>query len=271
MTTSPERSVALIGPGRAGVTVVAALVVAGWQVSAVAGRSVDAPSVVATAARFGARPRPVASAADGADLVVIAVPDREIAAIAEIIGARVAPSTLVLHLAGAVGLGPLAGLPARVGALHPLQTMPLRMTMARERAAPVLQGAWAAVAGDDQVADLAREMGLVPFGVADEDRASYHAAACIASNHLVALLAQVEACTDVPLAAFLPLVHATIANVADLGPEAALTGPVARGDAATVRSHLDAIPATELPAYVALARRAAVIAGREPDLDGVLS
>ncbi len=265
MTGGLDRSLALIGPGRAGTTVTSALVAAGWRVEAVAGRRADADSVVAAATRFGARAATVAAAAASADLVVIAVPDREIAAVAQAMAPAVAPSTLVLHLSGATGLDVFAGLSCRVGALHPLHTMP-----GRDAPGGSLTGVGAAVAGDPEVADLAREIGMVPFPVRDEERASYHAAACIASNHLVALLAQVDACTDVPLDAFMPLIRATLANVGDLGPAAALTGPVARGDVETVRAHLAAIPAAERPAYVALARRAAVLAGRDPDLEGVL-
>ncbi len=266
MSDVPGRSLALVGPGRAGSTVAAALVDAGWRVRAVAGRRVDADSVVAGAARFGAPAVTVEQAGAAVDLVVIAVPDREIAGVASAMAATVATATLVVHLSGATGVDALAALPCRVGALHPLQTMP-----GGDGRADALAGAGAAVAGDPEVADLARQMGMTPFAVRDDERASYHAAACIASNHLVALLAQVDACTDVPLDAFLPLICASVANVAELGAEAALTGPVARGDVDTVRSHLVAIPEGERPAYVALARRAAVLAGRDPDLGGVLA
>ena len=92
--------------------------------------------------------------------------------------------------------------------------------------------------------------------VDDEHRAAYHAAACIASNHLVALLGQVErvaATAGVPLAAYLDLVRQTVDNVAALGPVEALTGPVRRGDDATVARHLAALDPSERAAYEALA------------------
>ena len=76
------------------------------------------------------------------------------------------------------------------------------------------------------------DLGGRPFEVDDADRAAYHAAAVIASNHLVALLGQAErvaAAAGVPLDAYLDLVRATVENVAELGPAAALTGPAARG------------------------------------------
>jgi predicted short-subunit dehydrogenase-like oxidoreductase (DUF2520 family) len=146
-----------------------------------------------------------------------------------------------------------------VGAFHPLQTF----------AAPDparLAGAWAAVAGPPAVADLARELGAHPFVVLDDRRAAYHAAAVVASNHLVALLGQVERLAElagVPFDAFLPLVQSAVANCADRGPAAALTGPVARGDATTVAAHLDALPDAEHDAYRALALAALVLTERD--------
>ena len=91
------------------------------------------------------------------------------------------------------------------------------------------------------------------------DRLRYHAAAVIASNHLVALLGQVErvaATVDVPLEAYLDLVRGTVDNVAALGPSRALTGPVARGDLDTVERHLAALPPEERGAYGAMVEQA---------------
>jgi predicted short-subunit dehydrogenase-like oxidoreductase (DUF2520 family) len=147
-----------------------------------------------------------------------------------------------------------------------LQTLP-----SADAGAARLPGAWCAVAGDRQVWALARQLGMQPIEVADEDRAAYHAAACIAANHLVALLAQVEHVAPVPLEAFLPLIRAAVDNVADLGAAAALTGPVARGDVETVRGHLGALSAADRDAYLALARRAYELSGRQdPELEGAL-
>jgi predicted short-subunit dehydrogenase-like oxidoreductase (DUF2520 family) len=91
--------------------------------------------------------------------------------------------------------------------------------------------------------------------VDDADRTTYHAAAVMASNHLVALLGAVErvaAQAGVPLDAFLDLVRGTVDNVAVLGPEGALTGPVARGDWDTVARHLAALPESERGTYQAM-------------------
>ena len=219
------RTVALVGPGRAGTTVVGALRDAGWTVVGVAGRTAGAASARAVAESFGTTSGSAADVVRGAALVVIATPDAAIAAVAGAIAGSVHPDTLVVHLAGSLGTEVLSGLACRTGALHPLQTLP-SVELGRAR----LRGSAAAVVGDPALAALARDLGLEPFAVDDAERARYHAAACVASNHLVALLAHAEACTTVPLAAFLPLVRATVENVAAVGPGPALTGPVARGD-----------------------------------------
>jgi predicted short-subunit dehydrogenase-like oxidoreductase (DUF2520 family) len=115
------------------------------------------------------------------------------------------------------------------------------------------------VAGDPLAGEVVGALDGRPLTVAERDRVRYHAAACIASNHLVALLGQVErigASTGVPLAAYLDLVRTTVENVAALGPAAALTGPVARGDEVTVARHLAALDADERPAYAAMADQA---------------
>jgi predicted short-subunit dehydrogenase-like oxidoreductase (DUF2520 family) len=120
-----------------------------------------------------------------------------------------------------------------------------------------------AVAGDAMATTLGRALGGRCIEIDDDHRAGYHAAACIASNHLVALLGQVQrvaAAAGLGVDAFLPLAAAALQDVADLGPAAALTGPAARGDAATVARHRAAVAPEELAGYdagVALARRLA--------------
>jgi predicted short-subunit dehydrogenase-like oxidoreductase (DUF2520 family) len=191
----------------------------------------------------------------------------------------VAPSlernALVVHLAGSLGTDVFAPLLAlrpdvRVGALHPLQSLP-SVSMGLDR----LPGSWAAVAGDPQVDELAAALELRPFTVPEEQRARYHATAVIASNHLVALLGQVErlaAAAGIPFEAFAPLAEASLANVFGLGARAALTGPVARGDLTTVADHLRELPPSERDAYRALAREAARLAdNRDNALDRLLA
>ena len=177
-----------------------------------------------------------------ADAVLLCVPDAQIAAAA----ALITPGPLVGHCSGATPLAPLA--PHEAFSLHPL------MTVTGEGAQ--FAGAGAAIAGTTAratqlAAGLATALGMRPVMIADDDRAAYHAAASIASNFLMTIEAAAErmavsAGADREL--LLPLVRATIENWATLGPERALTGPVARGDEATV------------------ARQRAAVADRAPDL-----
>lgn len=236
------RTVAIIGTGRAGGSLAGALRASGWDVRGPWGR--DDPAEVRTAAH-------------DVDLVLLAVPDAAVADVAVLI--QPVAETVVAHLAGSLRLDVLTTHPRR-GSLHPLVSMPDAAVGATRLAG----GAWFALAASDGAAQtllqgLVEDLGGRPIEVADEDRARYHAAACIASNHLVALLGQVErvaASAGVPLEAFADLATRSLANVTELGPTRALTGPVERGDAETVQAHLAALPAEEVATYLALAREA---------------
>ena len=234
--------VRIIGPGRAGRSLAQALAGAGWSPAGEMGRY-DA----------------VADAARGVDLLVIATPDATI----EEVAANVEPvaTTVVAHLSGSLGLDVLAP-HSRRAAVHPLVALPDPDLGAKRLRA----GAWFAVAGDPLAWTVVEALGGRPFEVPDRDRPAYHAAACIASNHLVALLGQVErvgALAGLPLEAYLDLVRTTVDNVAALGPAAALTGPVARGDWVTVAHHLAALPEAEREAYEAMAALAARLVSAE--------
>lgn len=237
--------VLVIGRGRAGGAVATALSGAGVQVEHRAGRASGGEL----------------SAGDH-EVVLLAVPD---AAVAEAAG-RLAPTgAVVAHLAGSLGLDVLAP-HGRRASLHPLVALPSPEVGARR-----LRGATCAVAGSDDdalavVSRLAAALGAHTIVVDDAARPAYHAAACVASNHVVALLAQAErlaSLAGVPLSAYLDLVRATVDNVADLGPVAALTGPASRGDRGTVEAHLAAMPEAEHPLYRTLAGECARLAGRE--------
>jgi predicted short-subunit dehydrogenase-like oxidoreductase (DUF2520 family) len=211
----PER-VAVVGRGRAGTSLAGAFSAAGIAVVGPLGRGADGC---------------------GADVVLLCVPDGEIAAAA----ATVTPGPAVGHCSGATGLDVLAPHPAF--SLHPLMTFTGDVSPAR------LTGAGAAVAGSTRqtlavARALAAAVGLQAIEVAPEDRVAYHAAASIASNFLVTLEAAAErlaAGTGVERRLLVPLVRATVENWANLGPERALTGPVARGDEETVARQRTAI------------------------------
>ncbi len=209
-------SIAVVGAGRLGTALAAALRAAGLSVSGPLGR---------------------AHALEGATLVLLCVPDGEIAAAA----AAVAAGPLVGHCSGATTLEPLDGHEAL--GLHPLMTVPAGSPP------EVFRGASAAVDGSTPRAlaaaeELARRLGMRPMRVAPEDRAAYHAAASIASNFVVTLEAAAErlaATAGVDRAALAPLVRAAVETWAELGPERALTGPIARGDEGTVARQREAV------------------------------
>ena len=230
MSSAPPISVRIVGRGRAGGSIAIGLAEAGWNVEQTSGRVGD-----------------LCGAGRDVDAVILAVPDGAIASVAD----RIEPTDAVMcHLAGSLGLDVL-GPHRRRAAVHPLVALPDAEIGARR-----LRGAWFAVAGDDVAHAVVDAFGGRSFVVADEDRATYHAAAVIASNHLVALMGQVErigAVVGAPRSAMIDLARGSLENVASIGAVAALTGPVARGDEETVRRHRAALPADEVELYDALA------------------
>lgn len=234
------RHVRIVGPGRAGTSLALALTNAGWDVAPMLGRDDD-----------------LGGAAADVDLLVLATPDDRIQTVARAV--EPVETTVVAHLAGSRGLDVLAPHPRRA-ALHPLMSMPTP-----ELGAKRLVGGWFAVAGDPLAVEVVRVLRGRYFVVDDRDRAIYHAAAVIASNHLVALMGQVERLASqvgVPFEAYAELASASLANVAELGAEVALTGPAARGDDATIRRHLRALPADERRAYRGMVDAARRLAAR---------
>lgn len=198
----------------------------------------------------------------GFDIVLLAVPDAEIARASE----AVEPGPIVGHCAGSIGLELLA--PHEAFGLHPL------MTVTNEKAR--FDGAGAAIAGSTPRAlEVARQLAdalhMHAVEIADDDRAAYHAAASIASNFLVTLedAAEIMLHTAGPdRSILLPLVRATLENWAALGAPAALTGPIVRGDEATVARQRAAVVdrAPELlELFDALTNRTRTIAARQHD------
>jgi predicted short-subunit dehydrogenase-like oxidoreductase (DUF2520 family) len=231
---------AIIGQGRLGTALAAALTDAGLDVTGPLGRGAEPPA--------------------GADAVILCVPDTEIGSVA----AELRPGPLLAHCSGATGLAALS--PHESFSLHPLMTV----TAAGARFA----GAGAAIAGTTPRAlscarQLAEVLGMRPVEIEDADRAAYHAAASIASNFLVTLEGAAELLATTAGAdrqLLVPLVRATVENWAALGAERALTGPVARGDEHTVAVQRAAVAerAPELvPLFDALVEATRALAGRE--------
>ena len=242
-----SRSLAIVGEGRAGGSFAAALAAQGWQVGRHHHDEVGAPGFPGAATS-----------------VLLCVPDSAVADVAASIEGSA--QRTVAHCSGSLGLDVLDPAPLR-SSVHPLASLPDAATGARR-----LAGAWFAVAGEPLGEEIALALGGTPVVVEDSRRAAYHAAAAIASNHLVALVGQVArvaAEAGVPLEAYGRLMADTLEGSMERGPTDALTGPVARGDWDTVRRHLEAIDPSERDAYVALAQQAARLAGREmPPIGG---
>jgi predicted short-subunit dehydrogenase-like oxidoreductase (DUF2520 family) len=181
----------------------------------------------AIAARL--RERGVAMRADGAEVVLLCVPDGAIAEVA----ASVAPGPWIGHVSGATSLAALASHERRFS-LHPLQTF------TRGRGPEQLDGAWAALTAESEDARavacwLADTLGLHAFDLDDSSRTLYHAGAVFASNYIVTLQRAATLLFDAvgaPPAALEPLMLRTIEN------DFELTGPISRGDWATVEAHI---------------------------------
>jgi predicted short-subunit dehydrogenase-like oxidoreductase (DUF2520 family) len=188
---------------------------------------------VGTAVAARLEERGVDVCASEAELDLLCVPDAAISAVA---GELRPGSGWVGHVSGGTPLSALDPHTRRFS-VHPLQTF------THARGAEQLDGAWAAVTGETDDAlergfDLARTLGLQPFELAEDDRAIYHAGAAIASNYLVTLYraaSELVEAAGAPAEALEPLMRRTIEN------EFELTGPIARGDWATVERHLEAI------------------------------
>jgi predicted short-subunit dehydrogenase-like oxidoreductase (DUF2520 family) len=184
----------------------------------------------AVAARLHERGIDVVDAA--AELALLCVPDAAISDVAR----DLSPGIWVAHVSGGTPLSALDPHTRRFS-VHPLQTFTLA------RGPEQLDGAWAAVTGETEEAVaagcwLAQTLGLRPFQLADDLRAPYHAGAAIASNYLVTLeraAASLFEAAGVPPEALVPLMTRTIENGFEL------TGPIARGDWATVERHREAI------------------------------
>lgn len=244
-------AVAIVGAGKAGTALGAGLARAGYRIAGVASRTPEAAERLARRLGCAAAVRPE-EVTRGAGVVLITTPDRAIGTVAGEIAARqgFAPGQVVLHASGALPAEALAAARAAgaaVGSLHPLQSF-----AGTEADVAGLNGCYFAVEGDAAalaVAEqMARDLGGIPFRLAPGSRPLYHAAACVASNYLVALVdlaaRMCEAC-GLPRAqavrALVPLLEGTLANIRRVGVPAALTGPISRGDAPTLASHLRAL------------------------------
>lgn len=265
--------IAILGAGRVGSSLGRLWVDAGEQVGVVASRR--AARAKASAEFIGIRrsTSQYARAAQIGKIVVLAVVDDAL----PVVVSRLAASRVdwrgkvVLHTSGyhtADALSVLARRGAEAGTLHPLMAV-----ASPEEGLRRLPGAAFAVDGTRRAVEtagrLARAAGGWALRVPPDARPGYHAAAVIAANCSVALIdaaAEVMQNSGIPrrlaLAALAPLVRGSVDNVSRLGPSRGLTGPVARGDAATVAGHLQVLDGDVEEVYRCLSRRMIALADR---------
>jgi predicted short-subunit dehydrogenase-like oxidoreductase (DUF2520 family) len=273
---SAATRVGVVGAGRVGAVLAAALRAAGHDVAAAAGDSDASRRRIAHLLPGVPRRKPTAVSRD-CDLLLLTVPDDMLSNVVSMLAASgaIREGQYVAHTSGRHGLAvlePARALGAKVLALHPAMTF-----TGTEVDLPRLVGCSFGVTADEPdavaltkrlVADLEGTLVWVP----EERRALYHAGLAHGANHLVTLVTQAmelvrESGAADPAATLRPLLTAALENALTMGDDA-LTGPIVRGDVETVRAHLRSIAATRpgtLPSYVALARataNTAVLDGR---------
>src|SRR5439155_20568518 len=222
--------IGIVGAGAVGTALGVALTRAGWPIAAVASRDAGRREAFR---RWVPGTRAFAEAnalLDEVELVILAVPDDAIAAVAG--GLHLYSGQAIVHTSGLLGadvLEPSMAAGTQVGAFHPLVAF-----ADTERAVAALHGATIAIEGDDQLADLLARMadavGGTPVRLAAGTKAAYHAAAVLAAGGVVALLDAIAELGRVvgldeagSLAVYLPLLEQTVGNARDIGIRAALT------------------------------------------------
>ena len=275
-------SLAIIGAGRVGRALGRRFRELGWKIGSIVTRGeVSARKAVRFIGAGHAYPR-VSRAVFASRVILIAAPDDQITAVARElarIGGDELPGKVVLHTSGARGADALSVLQAHgaaVGSMHPLQSF-------SGVSVPSLEGRVFAIDGDSQAIRVARQMaralGGSPVRIASEKKALYHAAASMAAGHVLAveeaatqLLVSLGMRRSEAVRALLPLTRQVLDNFEGLGPRAAWTGPLSRGDFKVVQAHLEALQ--ELPqefgnVYAALSRLSARVLAQ--DTAGILA
>jgi predicted short-subunit dehydrogenase-like oxidoreductase (DUF2520 family) len=270
--------IAFVGAGRVGTALAVAFARAGWQISAVASRDAGRRARFAELIPGVRAFEDPTAVLDEADLIFLTVPDDIIEAVAGDL--HLYSGQGLVHTSGALPasvLSPAMAAGTSIGGFHPLVAF-----ADREQAIADLRGSTVAVEGDESLlpllGELAESIGARPVTLPPGGKTAYHAAAMMAAGGLVGLLdaiAMVGALAGLDertaVAVYAPLARQALANAERLGIDAALTGPLLRGDVGTLRGHLDALrdhAPDAIPLYVAVARREIAIARRRGELSG---
>jgi predicted short-subunit dehydrogenase-like oxidoreductase (DUF2520 family) len=260
-------SIAIVGSGRLGSSLAVKLNSVGYRVAEIVSRDGRLSTTQARrlAKSVGASSSPIRAARLDADVIWFCVPDSQIALAANDLGARRWKGRIALHSSGVLVSGSLRKLRERgasVASVHPLMTFLRESVPNLTNAAFALEGDPAAV---HAAAKIVREFGGKAFRIRPQDKAAYHAFATLICPLFVSLLAVSERAavmagisTRDARSRLLPIIRQTLANYERLGPKAAFTGPIVRGDVETVRLHLQALARVPVAkqVYRALAKAA---------------
>jgi len=242
--------IGIAGTGRVAQALGRLLAERGEPVVAIAGRHLPRTRGAAKFVGSGAKPVALAELPSRATHILIAVADGAIEEVARVLANSGMARGVVLHTCGTVGtevLAPLASAGVSCGSLHPLQTV-----ATPEGGVVALPGSAFAIDGDGPALEWAAAIALLlggePLRIPAAQRPLYHAAAVMASNYVIALMDAAAMLMNASgtsekasLRAIGPLVRTSVENALNLGPVLALTGPIQRGDAETVASHLNAL------------------------------
>jgi predicted short-subunit dehydrogenase-like oxidoreductase (DUF2520 family) len=272
LTQRMPKTLSIVGAGRVGRALGRRLHELGWRVGAVTTRSITTARAAVRDIGAGHPAGRLTRRLLASEVVLIATPDRvigEVAANLAEFGGKQWRGKVVLHTSGALDssvLAPLAGVGAATGSIHPMQTF-------GSQGLPELTGRVFGIDGSPAAWKVARkmccQMGGAPVRLSGTNKAAYHAAGSFACSHVLTLL---EAATRLLMAqgftrrqaarALMPLTRQTLDNFERIGPRAAWTGPMTRGDFSTLQRHADALadfPREYLDAYQALSRLTAVV------------
>ena len=276
-----RRTISIIGAGRAGQTIAKRLRKLGWRIGAVVTRSRRSAQAAVRAIGAGTPHAALTPEALDADVILLSVPDdvlenvaRRLANISGAVLAKNKRAKIVLHTSGALDhrvLAPLTRRGASTGSMHPMQTF-------SGRSAPRLDGVIFSIEGDAAARaaaqKIARSLGGTAVIIKSDHKPAYHASGTVVAGHALAL---VESATQTLMQigftrrraaqALLPLIRQMLDNYESLGPQAAWTGPLSRGDYATIAKHTKALsrfPREFQDAYRALALLSAHVLSKKP-------
>jgi predicted short-subunit dehydrogenase-like oxidoreductase (DUF2520 family) len=270
------RTISIIGAGRVGQTIAKRLHKLGWRIGAVVTRSRGSAHAAVSAIGAGTPHASLTPEALNADVILLSVPDDVLENVAQKLAkiGNAALTKIILHTSGALDhrvLAPLARRGASTGSMHPMQTFSGRNAPRLEGVIFSIEGAPAARATAQKIA---RSLGGTPVIISANDKPAYHASGTIVAGHALSL---VESATQTLMKigftrsranqALLPLIRQMLDNYELLGPHAAWTGPLSRGDYATISKHAKALrrfPREFQDAYRALALLSAGVLSKKP-------